>query len=75
MCGGHGSFRLRFLATAGHLFNDFLSCLAHPREVIRAGRQKPDVCRCAAFIKKEHISSSTVSSKITSCGISWRNRL
>ena len=42
-------------------FERFLSCLAHPREVIRAGRQKPDVCRCAAVIKKEHISSSTVS--------------
>ena len=53
----------RFLATACHLLNDFLSCLAHPRKVIRAGRQKPDVCRCAA-IKKGHISSSTVSTKI-----------
>ena len=31
--------------------------MAHPREVIRAGRQKPDVCRCAAF-KKLHISTT-----------------
>ena len=34
--------------------------MAHPREGICAGRQKPDVCRCAAC-KKKHISSTTVS--------------
>ena len=66
--GGHGSFRLRggqprgFALLGDRLpsFQRFFSYSAHPRQVIRAGRQKPDVCRCAA-LKKGHISSSTVS--------------
>ena len=60
MCGDYRSFRLRgdqpcgfaLLGDRWPSFQRFLSCLAHPREEIRAGRQKPDVCRCAAFIKK-----------------------
>ena len=42
------------------IFSTMFRCMAHPREGNRAGRQKPDVCRCAAF-KKKHISSTTVS--------------
>ena len=75
MCGGHGSFRLcgdqpRGSALLGDRlpsFERFLSCLAHPREVIRAGRQKPDVVAVPLF-KKGHISSSTVSTEMFSKG-------
>ena len=41
-------------------FERFLSCLAHPRKVIRAGRQNLTFVAVPHF-KKGHISSSTVS--------------
>ena len=59
MCGGHGSFRLcddlpHGSALRGDRWPSLQRCLAavHTRaKGIRAGRQKPDVCRCAAFKK------------------------
>ena len=72
MCGGHGCSVSAAACLAVSLLGDRLpfrhfwelSCMAHPREgVFRAGRQTRRLSLCRN--KKKHISSTTVSTKIS----------